>query len=59
MNTAPYSNAKPRASELPLFLYRETGQDRDPDTHREYVRLHRRKRRTWAERITEKEEVTP
>ena len=34
MNTAPYSNAKPRASELPLFLYRETGQDRDPDTRR-------------------------
>ena len=34
MNTAPYSNGNPLASELPLFLYRETGQDRDPDTHR-------------------------
>ena len=46
-------------NELPIFLDRETGQDRDPDTHRKYVQLHRRKRRTWAERITEKEEVTP
>ena len=45
-------------SELLIFLDRETGQDRDPDTHRKYVQLHRRKRRTWAERITEKEEVT-
>ena len=34
MNTAPYSNAKPPASELPIFLDQETGQDRDPDTHR-------------------------
>ena len=59
MNTAPYSNGKPPASELPLFLDRETGQDRDPDNHREYIQLHCRKRRTWAERITEKEEVTP
>jgi len=54
-----YSNAKPPASEFPLFLDRETGQDRDPDTHREHVQLHRRKRRTWAERMTEKEEITP
>jgi len=50
-----YSSAKPPASEFPLFLDRETGQDRDPDTHREHVELHRRKRRTWAERMLEKE----
>lgn len=53
--THAYSNAKPPASEFPLFLDRETGQDRDPDTHREHVELHRRKRRTWAERMLEKE----
>lgn len=52
-----YSNAKPPASEFPLFLDRDTGEDRDPGTHREHVELHRRKRRTWAERMLEREEV--
>jgi len=45
-----YSNAKPPASDFPLFLDRETGLDRDPDAYRDDVKLHRRKRRTWAER---------
>ena len=45
-----YHNAKPPASDFPLFLDRETGLDRDPDAYRDEVALHRRKRRTWAER---------
>ena len=45
-----YSNAKPPASDFPLFLDRETGLDRDPNAYRDDVKLHRRKRRTWAER---------
>ena len=45
-----YSNAKPPASDFPLFLDRETGLDRNPDAYRDDVKLHRRKRRTWAER---------
>ncbi len=45
-----YHNAKPPASDFPLFLDRETGLDRDPDAYRDHVALHRRKRRTWAER---------
>jgi hypothetical protein len=46
-----YHNAKPPASEFPLFLDRETGSDRDPDAYRDLrVVVHRRKRTTWAER---------
>ena len=48
--TNAYSNAKPPASDFPLFLDRETGLERDPDAYRDDVKLHRRKRRTWAER---------
>ena len=48
--THAYHNAKPPASDFPLFLDRETGLDRDPDAYRDEVALHRRKRRTWAER---------
>ena len=54
-----YSNAKPPASEFPLFLDRETGLDRDPDAYRENVELHRRKRRTWAERKYASAAATP
>ena len=42
--TNAYHNAKPPASDFPLFL------DRDTDAYRDDVALHRRKRRTWAER---------
>ena len=45
-----YSNAKPPAYDFPLFLDRETGLDRDPNAYRDDVKLHRRKRRTRAER---------
>ncbi len=44
-----YNNAKPPASDFPLFLDRETGADSDPDAYRDGVKLHRRKRLTWAE----------
>ncbi|MYA22057.1 MAG: phytanoyl-CoA dioxygenase family protein [Gemmatimonadetes bacterium] len=47
--TNAYHNAKPPASDFPLFLDRETGLDRDRDAYRDDVALHRRKRRTWAE----------
>ncbi len=48
--THAYHNAKPPAEDFPLFLDRETGLDRDPDAYRGHVKLHRRKRTTWAER---------
>ncbi len=48
--TNAYHNAKPPSADFPLFLDRETGLDRDPDAYRDDVALHRRKRRTWAER---------
>jgi len=47
-----YANAKPPASHFPLFLDRETGLDHDPQVYADHVQLHRRKRRTWAERHT-------
>ncbi len=48
-----YSNAKPPASEFPLFLDRETGQDHDPGLYNERVALHRRKRQTWHEKLSQ------
>lgn len=48
--THAYHNAKPPAEDFPLFLDRERGSDRDPDAYREHVKLHRRKRATWAEK---------
>jgi len=47
----PYSNAKPPASDFPLFLDRETLSDRDPGAYRDSVELHRRKRRTPIEKM--------
>ncbi|MGF1453031.1 MAG: phytanoyl-CoA dioxygenase family protein [Opitutales bacterium] len=46
-----YDNAKPKPSEFPLFLDRETGADRDPGKYREHVGLSRRKRITQAEKF--------
>ena len=48
--THGYHNAKPPASEFPLFLDRETNSDRDPDRYGEHVALGRRKRLTTAEK---------
>ncbi|MEE2658876.1 MAG: phytanoyl-CoA dioxygenase family protein [Candidatus Latescibacterota bacterium] len=45
-----YHNAKPPTSDFPLFLDRETGEDRDPDSYSDHVQLNRRKRITWVER---------
>jgi hypothetical protein len=47
----PYDNAKPPASDFPLFLDRDSGADRDPDAYRNHVELHRRKRLTTIERL--------
>ena len=44
-----YHNAKPPASEFPLFLDRETGADADAGTYLDHVQLHRRKRQTMHE----------
>ena len=44
-----YHNAKPPAGDFPLFLDRQTRQDRDDDYYRDHVKLERRKRRTFAE----------
>jgi hypothetical protein len=45
-----YQWAKPAADQFPLFLDRQSGADRDAGVYREHVELHRRKRRTFAER---------
>ena len=47
----PASGQQPPASEFPLYLDRETGEDRDPDLYRDHVKLERRKRTTAAERL--------
>ena len=49
-----YHNAKPPESDFPLFLDRETGLDRDPDTYDDHVNLARRKRKTMAEKLNER-----
>jgi hypothetical protein len=46
-----YHNAKPPASEFPLFLDRETGADVDSGAYLDHVQLHRRKRQTMPERL--------
>jgi len=46
----PYTNAKPPPEDFPLYLDRESGEDRDPGVYREHVELHRRKRMTWVEK---------
>jgi hypothetical protein len=46
----PYHNAKPPASEFPLFLDRETAEDRDAGMYPDHVQLHRRKRKTMHEK---------
>ena len=46
----PYGWAKPRADQFPLYLDRETGEDRDAGVYPPHVELHRRKRRTFAEK---------
>ena len=48
-----YHNAKPPASEFPLFLDRETTLDRDDNMYQDHVKLHRRKRRTTAEQLNQ------
>ena len=48
-----YHNAKPPASEFPLFLDRETASDYDENMYRKHVKLHRRKRRTRVEKLNE------
>jgi len=48
-----YYNAKPPASEFPLFLDRETASDCDENAYHKHVKLHRRKRRTTAEKLNE------
>lgn len=47
----PYANCKPPPEDVPLFLDRETGADRDPGLYREHVELHRRKRLTFHEKL--------
>jgi hypothetical protein len=46
-----YHNAKPPATDFPLFLDRETGSDRDTGKYQDHVQLHRRKRLTFHEKI--------
>lgn len=46
-----YHNAKPPASDFPLFLERDTGSDKDDEMYLEHVQLHRRKRQTMHERM--------
>ena len=41
----PYQHAKPPAEDFPLYLNRDTGEDRDRDTYRDHVTLERRKRK--------------
>ena len=47
-----YHNAKPPASEFPLFLDRESGTDVDIGTYNDHVQLHRRKRQIMPERLS-------
>ena len=47
-----YHNAKPPASEFPLFLDRETGADTDTGKYLDHVQRHRRKRQIMPERLT-------
>ena len=46
-----YHNAKPPASEFPLFLERDTGIETDEGAYLEHVQLNRRKRMTMPERL--------
>ena len=46
-----YHNAKPPASDFPLFLEREAGIEADEGAYLEHVQLHRRKRQTMHERL--------
>lgn len=48
-----YANAKPPAEDFPLFLDRETGLDQDLGIYGDHVALHRRKRKTWHEKLEE------
>ena len=43
-----YHNAKPPANDFPLFLDRQTGQDRNEDYYRDHVKLERLKRHIFA-----------
>lgn len=52
--THGYANAKPPAEHYPLFLDRETGSDRDSGTYADFVPLHKRKRKTWVEKMNER-----
>ena len=45
-----YHNTKPPADVFPLFLYRETGLEGDPELYRDHVKLHRRKRKIMPEK---------
>jgi hypothetical protein len=47
----PYHHAKPPLEDLPLFLDRETGADREDGVYRDRVRLVHRKRTTGWERF--------
>lgn len=49
-----YANAKPPAEHFPLFLDRETGQPQDEGIYSDHVALHRRKRKTWHEKLEER-----
>lgn len=51
--THAYDHAKPPAEHFPLFLDRETGQDRDPGIYGDHVGIWRRKRKTWVEKLNE------
>ena len=46
-----FSHAKPPPEDYPLFLDRNTGEDRDPEHYRDHVRLLHRKRTTARERF--------
>ena len=46
-----YHNAKPPASDFPLFLERDTEIETDEGRYQEHVHLHRRKRMTMPERL--------
>jgi hypothetical protein len=52
--TNAYAHAKPPAEHFPLFLDRETGLDGDPGIYGDYVPRHKRKRKTWVEKINER-----
>jgi hypothetical protein len=47
----PYANCKPPPDDCPLFLDRDTVEDRDPVGYRAHVELHRRKRTTFHEKL--------